>query len=128
MIEDAFDPKRFALLADLGEDDRDALVEVLELQRVATGRKLFREGGEADGLVLVESGRIVLSSKRTGARSEVGPGDAVGVLSLFAIGPREATASTIEPCVVWKLPRAHWRRLCEDAPRTACRVLEAAVR
>lgn len=125
MSAETFDPKRFPLLAELGEDDAEVLAELLELELVAAGRKIFREGSEASGLLLIEAGRVELRSKRSGASCELGPGAALGGLSLVAIGPREATAAALEACVLWKLPRAHWPRLCEDAPRTACRILEA---
>ena len=43
--------ERFALLADLGAADRDALAAALETLELAAGTKLFDVGDPADGLV-----------------------------------------------------------------------------
>jgi CRP-like cAMP-binding protein len=122
---DDLDPKQFRLLAELRETDLEVLFELLEPRRLARGRKLFREGSEADGLVLLASGRIEICGERAPTPFVLEPGAVLGELSLVTVGPRELTASTVEPCEIWRLPRDHWRRLVDDHPRTACRLLEA---
>lgn len=125
MTSEDFDPKQFALLADFSEEDCEALSELLEPQKLARGRKLFREGGESEGLVLLASGAVEVSARRSERPVQRGAGAVFGALAMLTVGAREATASTIEPCEVWRLPREGWRRLVEDAPRTACRLAEA---
>ena len=125
MSPDDLDPKLFPLLDGLREADLEVLFDVLEPRKLARGRKVFREGSEADGLVLLSSGRIEITAGRTGESFVLEPGAALGGLSLVAVGPRELTASTLEPCELWRLPRDHWHRLVEDHPRAACRLLEA---
>jgi len=122
--EARFDAKAFALLSEMREEDARALAELVEFKKLARGRKLFREGGEAEGLVLLASGRLELTSKR-GEKAEIGPGSALGGLSLVVIGPRETTARTLEPCGLWTLQREDFLRLADDHPRTACRLCEA---
>lgn len=125
MSPDDLDPKAFALLADLREADLELLLDLLEPRQLARGRKVFREGSEADGLVLLAEGRIEISASRAAERFVLEPGAVLGGLSLVNVGPRELTATTLEPCAIWRLPRDHWRRLTDDHPRTACRLLEA---
>lgn len=125
MSPDDFDPKQFALLADFRDDDRDALLELLEPQKLATGRKLFREGSESEGLIFLAAGRVEIKARRSECSAELGPGAVFGALSMMARGTHEATVSTLETCEVWRLPRETWMRLVEDAPRTACRLAEA---
>ena len=125
MSPDDFDPKRFALLADFRDDDRDALLELLEPQKLATGRKLFREGSESEGLIFLAAGRVEIKGKRSEGSAELGPGTVFGTLSMMAGGTHESTVSTLETCEVWRLPRGTWLRLVEDSPRTACRLAEA---
>jgi CRP-like cAMP-binding protein len=121
------DLKGFALLAELGEEERELLVELLEPVVLAAGEQLFAEGQEADGLLLVERGSVELSSGRAGALGHVGAGDTLGSISLVAVGPREATAVAREASRLWLLSRESFRRLAYDAPRAACRILEAAL-
>jgi len=125
MNPDDLDPKAFPLLAELRENDLDVVFDLLEPRELAMGRKVFREGSEADGLVLLASGSIELAGNRASESFAVGPGATLGGLSLVSVGPRELTATTLEPCELWRLPRQSWRRLVDDHPRTACRLLEA---
>ncbi|MGH0036524.1 MAG: cyclic nucleotide-binding domain-containing protein [Myxococcota bacterium] len=119
------DLKGFDLLAELGEDDREALVEVLEERKVSASVPLFREGSEAEGLVLIAKGEVEVRSSRTDSTFRAGPGRCLGALSLLVIGKRETSAVAIEPVTYWLLPRTSYRRLVDDAPRTACRLTEA---
>ena len=121
----AADLKRFALLAEFDNEDREALFELLEPKTFNKGRSIFREGTEADELVLVVSGRVALYSKRWPGDMSVGPGTVLGGLSLFVMGPREITAKAEVASKVLQLPRTSFRRLVEDAPRAACRLAEA---
>ncbi|HPG26500.1 MAG: cyclic nucleotide-binding domain-containing protein [Spirochaetaceae bacterium] len=118
--------KRFSLFAEFNEEDRDALVELLEERRLPAGKSAFREGSEAEGLVLLVEGRLKLKSRRTGG--VIGTIEAcqhLGAASLFALGPREVTALADGPCTIWLLPRSGLPRLADDAPRTAFRLAEA---
>jgi CRP-like cAMP-binding protein len=119
--------KGFALLAELREEERELVLDLLERTDLDGGEQLFAEGQEADGLVLVERGALALQSARAGTLGEVGAGETLGALSLVAVGPREATALARGETRVWLLSRESFRRLCEDSPRGACRILEAAL-
>lgn len=122
------DLKRFSLLAEFTKDDRDALAGMLEPRKLVEGRTLFREQGEADGLVLIVSGQVRLEGTRTGPIGVVGPGDNLGALSLVVVGPREVTAVAESACTLLLLPRSSFRRLADDHPRTAFRLVEAIAR
>lgn len=121
----AVDLKRFPILADLSDDDLEAVFELLDLQRFRKGRSIYRETAEADGLVLVASGEVRLSSERYGDLGTLGEGSVLGGASLLSPGQREATVKADVDCQVLMLPRASYRRLVEDFPRTACRLTEA---
>jgi len=124
-VSAATELKRFPLLAELGEDDREALLDVLEERRVSGGVPLFREGSESEGLVLLVEGEVQLGSRRGGEPCLLGPGSALGALSLLRVGRREVTAVAETPCRYLLFPRTSYRRLVDDAPRTACRLAEA---
>ena len=119
--------KEFSLLAELTDEDRETLAEVLEERVLRAGRRIFSEGTEAEGLVLVAAGTLRIESRRSGASERVEAPVALGALSLVAVGPRECTVVADSECTVLLLPRTAFRRLVDDAPRTACRLLEGMV-
>jgi CRP-like cAMP-binding protein len=73
----------------------------------------------------LESGVLRLSSSRTREAASLAPGAALGGLSLFSVGTREANVAAKNDATVLLLSRADYRRLVEDSPRTACRLAEA---
>jgi len=121
----AVDLKDFPLLAEFNDEDREALLELLEGRKIAKGRRIFTEGSEADGLVLLVSGKARLESKRGIDPEILEAGSVLGAVSLVSMGPREVTAFAQTACHVLVLPRTSWRRLVDDHPRTACRLAEA---
>ncbi|MDX1650822.1 MAG: hypothetical protein R3263_13300, partial [Myxococcota bacterium] len=50
-----------------------------------------------------------------------------GGLALACVGPRMVSAVAEEPTRVRVLSRTAFHRLTEDAPRAACRILEAVL-
>jgi CRP-like cAMP-binding protein len=118
--------KRFSLLVELSDEERDALGEMLEKRILPNGKSVFREGAESEGLVLLEKGRLKLKSKRTGdVVGTLEAEDHLGAASLFAPGRREVSAMADGPCTIWTLSRSGLARLAEDAPRAAFRLAEA---
>ena len=118
--------KRFALLVEFSEDERDALTDLLEKRILPNGKSVFQEGDESQGLVLLEKGRLKLKSRRTG--SIVGILEAeqhLGAASLFSMGQREVTAQADGGCTIWTLSRSGLSRLLDDSPRAAFRLAEA---
>lgn len=119
------DLKCVKLLAELGDDDRDALVELLEERSLQPSRRVFSEGEEAESLILILEGSVRLGSRDGQVEGVLVAGDALGGLSLVRLGQRSATAICDAPCRLASLDRSGYRRLAEDYPRTACRLVEA---
>jgi CRP-like cAMP-binding protein len=117
--------KPFALFADLGDDERDEIAELLEERDLSIGETLFEEGDDADALVLVLSGRVELASRRKRETLSIGPGDSFGALALFSLGRRHVTATGAEPSDLRLLRREEFLRFAEDHPRPAFRVAAA---
>lgn len=123
----ADDLKRFSVLAECSDDDRDTIAQLLEERVLRPGSPLFREGSEAEGLVLVAEGALRLESRRVGKLGTVRAGAAIGGVSLAAVGKREVAAVAEARTTVWVLERTAFRRLAEDAPRAACRIIEGVL-
>jgi CRP-like cAMP-binding protein len=126
-VSGAADLKVFELLADLSDEERELVAELLERTSLDDGEQLFAEGQESEGLVLVEQGALLLTSNRAGALGQVAAGESLGAVSLVAVGPREATAVASGATRVAVLSRESFRRLADDSPRAACRMLEVAL-
>jgi CRP-like cAMP-binding protein len=124
----AVDLKRFALFEELSEEEREVLADGIERIELEPGDVLFREQEEGSGLVLLVEGRVRLESTRTGELGSVGPGTALGAVSLVAVGPREVSAVAESACSILLLRRSAFRRLADDTPRAACRLAEAIAR
>ena len=126
-MSDAGELKGFALLAELSEEERELVAELLERHAFDDGEQMFAEGQESEGLVLVEEGAMLLTSKRAGALGQVVAGESLGAVSLVSVGAREATAVASGATRIAVLSRESFRRLTDDAPRAACRILEGAL-
>ncbi|MAI79491.1 MAG: hypothetical protein CL917_11155 [Deltaproteobacteria bacterium] len=117
--------KSLPLLSDMSPSQRQSLFEQLEYRRIERGRRLVSEGSEAEGLVLVQSGRVRFEADcEPHALIEEGP-ITLGRYALIRAGQRECTAFAETPCEIWRLSRTAYRRLFEDCPEVACRLLEA---
>jgi CRP-like cAMP-binding protein len=121
------DLKNIPLLADFNDEDREALFDLLEEKQLAEGRRVFSEGTESEGLVLVSSGTVRVETRRGAPPAVLESGAALGSLSLIGLGPRESTVFAETACTIQLLPRTAYRRLADDYPRTACRLMEAIV-
>jgi len=121
----AADLKVISLLAELGDEDRDALAELLDEADVAAGRRLFSEGEESEGLVLLLEGRVRLELRSGEVLGHLDAGASLGGVSLVGFGKRGVTAFCEGMCRVARLERSGYRRLADDYPRTACRLVEA---
>ncbi len=119
------DLKRYGLLVEFTEEDRGWLVEFLDEECFSEGETVFCEGDEADSLCFVESGSLRISSQADGSLGLLCNGSALGVVSVVIVGKRQATATAESDCKLLMLSRGSFLRLAEDAPRAACRLVEA---
>lgn len=114
----------FPELCELSHADAKALHPFLQFRVYERGRRLASEATEADGLLLVERGRVQLKTSTLGQSESFDGPVAMGAYSLVCVGQRRYTAIAETPCFVWLLDRPAYRRLVEDHPRVACRLLE----
>jgi NTE family protein len=117
--------KRFWLCSEFSKEDREALFDLLEFSSIPKGRSIYRETGEAEGLVMIVSGSVTLSSSRGQKFGTLPANTVLGVTSVLSTSRRAATAKAETDCEVLLLPRGAYRRLLEDHPRAGCRLTEA---
>jgi CRP-like cAMP-binding protein len=99
------------LFRGLDASEVDVLFALCDVRRLAAGERLMGEGEAADALWIVLDGDVEIS-KESKLLAEVGPGAALGELSLFlASARRSATVTAICPVTVLRIPVVPFRRL-----------------
>lgn len=117
---------RFAaspLCAGLTADEVNSLFELCEMRRFEAGTSLFQEGQLGDAVWFVLEGDCEIS-KSGHVLAEVGPGAALGELSLLRETPqRSATVRAICPVVAVRLPSTVFRKRLARADTAALKVV-----
>jgi CRP-like cAMP-binding protein len=124
----ALDLKRFTLLSELEEEEREAVAEELEEIALEPGRVVFDEGEQGEGLLFVAEGEVRVTSSRAPSAAVFGVGASLGAFSLVASGTRETRVETASHARLLVLRRSSFRRFADAEPRAACRLLEAILR
>lgn len=113
----------------LGEDDRLALSEVVDLVRLNPDETLFRAGEPGESLYLVRSGEVELSiSDNVGQKITLDTaraGDFFGEIALLDSGPRTATAVALSDSELFELDRDDLLLLFRRQPDSALHMLAA---
>jgi uncharacterized membrane protein len=113
----------------LGEDDRIALADVIDYEKMDAGQVLFQTGEPGDALYIVRSGEIELYIKDTAGQkivlNVVRQGEMFGELSLLDSGPRSATAIALTETELLVLDRDDLLLLFQKKPDAALHMLAA---
>src|SRR2546430_2370338 len=93
----------------LGDEDRRALSEVVDLVKLEDNQTLFRAGEPGESLFLVRTGEVELFIKDTTGQKIIlditRPGDFFGEIALLDAGPRTATAMALTETELIELDR-----------------------
>ena len=112
-----------ALFRSMDDDERRALAAVMDLQEVRGGATVFREGEAGDSLLCVVDGRLDTMVQDIAGQEivldAVGPGDAVGEMSMLDGRPRSATLRCAEDARLLVLGRDELLRVLPRAPHMA---------
>jgi len=113
----------------LDEDDRTALADVIDYEKLDEGQLLFQTGEPGESLYIVRSGEIELFIKDTAGQkivlNVVRSGDMFGELSLLDSGPRSATATALTETELLVLDRDDLLLLFQKKPDAALHMLAA---
>lgn len=103
--------------------ERAAFLALATSRRVRRGQVLFSEGDESDALYVVGTGRVaVLLTSPRGEElvlAVLGPGDALGELSVLDGRPRSAAARALEDSELVAVPSRALRALLAGSPGLA---------
>jgi CRP-like cAMP-binding protein len=110
----------------LGDDDRDALLAKFSTELVAPGTTFIQEGKTNEHLWVVVSGRCQVESAGS-AIAELGPGAAVGEISLVSGVTAVASVSAVEPAVLLRLSRKDFDAVAKKHPKLLAEVEKLVV-
>ncbi|MGE0872419.1 MAG: cyclic nucleotide-binding domain-containing protein [Kofleriaceae bacterium] len=110
----------------LGESARDTLLGKFSSEMVPAGTTLIREGTPNDHLWVVVSGRCEVKSAGS-AIAELGPGAAVGEISLVSGGNAVADVTAVENAIVLKLSKRDFDVVAAQHPGLLAQVEKLVV-
>src|SRR2546421_11402382 len=113
----------------LGDEDRRALSEVVDLIKLEDNQTLFRAGEPGESLFLVRAGEVELFIKATAGQKIildiVRSGDFFGEIALLDAGARSATAMALTQAELIELDRDGLLLLFSRKPDAALSMLGA---
>jgi CRP/FNR family transcriptional regulator, cyclic AMP receptor protein len=102
------------LFAAMRQRDLEAVERLADSVDLPAGHVLMRQGQTGNEMFVISSGAVQVD--RNGQQiARLGPGDAVGEMSLLSEGPRLATVTTLEPTSVFVLGHREFHTLLEDS-------------
>jgi len=115
------------LFCELTPEETRALRQMARERNFTAGQEVFKEGGEGDGVYVVQEGLVEISSlvgpERRHVFLRVGPGDFFGEMAVLEDKPRSASAVAARPTAASFIPRAEMLKLVERSPVLALRLL-----
>jgi CRP-like cAMP-binding protein len=116
--------RQVAIFADLPKKDLLLLDRHVTPTRVSAGTELAREGFAPLQFVLLVDGT---ASVRRGGRliARLGPGSAIGELSLLDGGAQSATVTADEDCAVLAVAANEFRAMLDESPGFAKNLLKS---
>ncbi len=112
----------------LSAADREAIARATRERRLATGEVIFRERQPADSLWAVKEGLVRIVKSGPDGREIVleifSPGELFGAVVALENRPYPVSAVAAEASVVWQLPAALARELCQKHPTLRSAILE----
>ena len=124
--------KSVPMFSAFSPDQMRALSAMIMLRAAPRGSAVMREGGPADCLYVVLSGRLKVSMGEADGKetilSIIGPGEFFGEMSLIDDNPRSATVTAIESCELLAITRRDFRRCLVENSNLAMAVMRVLVR
>src|SRR5450631_2114845 len=119
-------------LQNLGEAERAALAERIELLSYHPGDSVFEFGDQGHAMFIVRTGEVEIYVKNDQGEKIVlevsRPGDIFGEISLLDDGPRTASVSAINDVELLRLDREHFEDYVRLYPPAALNLLSVVAR
>ncbi len=124
--------KEVAHLRELGEPERSALAERIDLLQFSSGQSIFNYGDPGNALYIIRSGEVEIFIKNDQGEKIVletsKAGDIFGEVSLIDNGPRTAWVTAIGNVELFRLDRAHFEDYLRQYTPAALNLLSVVAR
>jgi CRP-like cAMP-binding protein len=107
----------------LGRKELEQIAQLVDEVDVPAGKVLMRQGQSGSEMFIVASGRFKVERNGSYVR-EVGPGAALGEMSLLSEGPRTATVTAVEPSRILLAGHREFHSLMDQHPTIRLQILE----
>jgi CRP-like cAMP-binding protein len=118
---------RCRVLRELSGEELDSLALLVEARDVSAGDSLFREGDEADEVLVIAEGAVRLERGRE-SLGLLGSGEMLGGVSLASVGLRACDAIADGDVRILALSRGAYMQLRADYPSVALALHEGLLR
>ena len=106
--------KGVSLFAEMRPKDLESVERLADTVDIEAGRTLMRQGDHGNEMYVIAKGTVRI--ERNGKHlADLGPGNAVGEMSLLSEGPRLATVTTLEPVTAFVLGHREFHTLLADS-------------
>ena len=106
--------KSVPLFASMQRKDLEAVERLADTLDLPEGKTLMRQGDHGNEMYVIASGTVRV--ERNGKEiATLGPGQAVGEMSLLSEGPRLATVTTLEPTTAFVIGHREFHTLLADS-------------
>ena len=106
--------KGVSLFSSMRRRDLEAVERLADTVDVPAGKALMRQGEPGGEMYVIASGSVRVERNGTEIAT-LGPGQAVGEMSLLSEGPRLATVTTLEPTTAFVLGHREFHTLLADS-------------
>jgi CRP-like cAMP-binding protein len=117
---------KIPLFRQLDDDELYEIVRILRPQQYAEGKEIFKQGQEGSSAYIIESGRVEIrlrAGDRTELLATLGKHDVLGELALIDPAKRSATATAVEPTMVYEIAQPDFKFLLEQLHPAAYKVV-----
>jgi len=115
--------KSVGLFEGLRRGELEEIAQLVDEIDVPEGKVLMHQGDLGNEMFVIASGRFEIV--RDGrVINTLGPGSAIGEISLIAEGPRTATVRAVEPSKLLVAGHREFHALMDDHPAIRLRILE----
>jgi CRP-like cAMP-binding protein len=118
---------RCRALGDLTSEQLQALAGLMESREYAPGESLFREGDEAEEVLVIAQGSVRLQRERA-TLGVIGEGEMLGGVSMASVGRRACDAIAAEDVRALSLSRSAYTQLRADFPAIALALQDGLLR
>jgi CRP/FNR family transcriptional regulator, nitrogen oxide reductase regulator len=119
---------RCALLKEISQSDRQAVLETGQERRIQTGEFFFHQGEESDRLYILLAGQVKLVQVTEAGNQVVvgyvGPGGGLGIIMSLSEIPYPLSAEAMEPCLAVGWQRVEMEALMRRYPQLALNSLK----